>query len=213
MGRIVSPNRRAEQRGQVAQEAAELLYTGQEKEYKQAKLRAAKTLGVHVLPSNTETAIELDRIAEEREGKTRHERLEKMRREALLIMQVLQDFNPILVGSVWRGTAHRKSDIDIIAYAQAPKQVVLTLQKNNYAITKTETQTVTKKGQKEQSFHIYVDLPSNNQAEITVHTPEESSRQNRCEIYGDKVTGLTMKQLQRILEENPLKEFVPTRKF
>ncbi|MGD8507086.1 MAG: hypothetical protein PVF15_10545, partial [Candidatus Bathyarchaeota archaeon] len=52
----------------VAREAALLLYTAQEKEYKQAKKRAAENLGARALPSNSEVARELDAIAEEREG-------------------------------------------------------------------------------------------------------------------------------------------------
>ena len=43
---------REERRKRVAQEAAELLYSQQEKEYKQSKLRAAKNLSVNILPSN-----------------------------------------------------------------------------------------------------------------------------------------------------------------
>jgi len=52
-------------RRKVSKEAASLLYFGAEKEYKQAKLKAAKTFGVHFLPSNLEVAIEFDKIAEE----------------------------------------------------------------------------------------------------------------------------------------------------
>jgi predicted nucleotidyltransferase len=60
------------QRTKVAREAANLIYSGIEKEYKQAKLKAAEAVGSHFLPTNLEVAIELDRMAEEREG---HERL------------------------------------------------------------------------------------------------------------------------------------------
>ena len=52
----------------VVREAATLLYFGAEKEYKQAKEKAAETLGTHFLPSNLEVALELNKIAEENEG-------------------------------------------------------------------------------------------------------------------------------------------------
>lgn len=210
MGNVVSHIHRSDKRKRVAQETAELLYTGQEKEYKQAKLCAARTLGVHVLPSNAEVAMELDRIAEEREGKTRQERLAQMRHEALQVMQVLENYKPILVGSVWRGTAHYTSDIDIVAYAQNAQKIVLALQKSNYSITKTEVQTVTKKGEKRRSVHVYVNLPPNNQAEIVVRSLEDSSRQVKCEIYGDTVTGLTIQQLQQTLRKDPQQKFLQT---
>ena len=47
----------------VAREAANLLYFGAEKEYKQAKNKAAQILGTNFLPSNLEVAVELDKIA------------------------------------------------------------------------------------------------------------------------------------------------------
>ena len=78
----------------VAREAATLLYFGAEKEYKQAKTRAAETLGTHFLPSNLEVALELDKIAEENEGAKRKERLIEMRKEALKIMKLLDAYLP-----------------------------------------------------------------------------------------------------------------------
>jgi len=203
-------NRLTGLRKRVAREAAILLYTSQEKEYKQAKKRAAKTLGVRVLPSNPEVAEELDKIAEEKEGSSRTERLFQMRKEALQIMESLKDFNPKLVGSVWRGTAHQNSDIDILTFSQDPKYVLSQLQKNQYRIMSSEWRSVTKRGKKESSFHIHVVLPSGNEAEVLVRDPEKMGRTERCEIYGDAVTGLSHPQLLKVLREKPLQKFVPT---
>src|SRR5665647_1788035 len=94
-----------------------LLYFGAEKEYKQAKDKAAQTFGVHFLPSNLEVALELEKIAEENEGPKRKECLIQMRKEALAIMQLLGGFCPVLIGSVWRGTIKQGSDIDVAVYA------------------------------------------------------------------------------------------------
>lgn len=207
----MSHDQRTNQRRRVAQEAAELLYTGQEKEYKQAKLRGAENLGVHVLPSNFEVAIELDLIAQEREGKERQERLAQSRRNALQIMQVLEDFSPTLVGSVWRGTANRNSDIDIIVYANSPKQVVHAMEQHGYTIAETQTRTVTKSGIERRSFHIYVNLHPKNQAEIVVRNPENASLKATCEIYGDTIKGLNIHQLNQVLNQNPQRRFLPAR--
>ena len=133
----------------VAREAAVLLYTSQEKEYKQAKSRAAQTLGVRVLPSNFEVAKELDNIAEEREGRSRQDRLLRMRREALQVMELLKEFHPKLMGSVWRGTARKNSDIDIVTFSSEPKTVLSPLHKSNFKIVKNEWLSVTKRGRKE----------------------------------------------------------------
>lgn len=194
----------------VAEEAALLLYTEQEKEYKQAKTRAAKTLGSRVLPANREVANEVDRLAEEMEGNAKKERLIQMREEAMQIMRTLESFKPRLIGSVWRGTANKHSDIDILLRHSNSCQVLSTLQKNGYNITRTETQTTTKKGVKKTSFHIHLTLPSNNAAEIVVKKPETKGTFEKCEIYQDKITGLTLEKLGIVLKTNPLQTFIPT---
>ena len=68
----------------------------------------------------------------------------------------------------------------------------------------------TKKGVEKQSFHIHIDLPCNNQAEIVVRSSEDVSRPVKCEIYGDVVKGLTIPQLKQVLRKNPKRRFLPT---
>ena len=203
-------NRLTNLRKRVAREAAILLYTSQEKEYKQAKKLAAKTLRVRVLPSNLEVAEELDKIAEEKEGSSRRELLLRMRKEALKIMEALKDFDPRLVGSVWRGTAHKNSDIDILAFSQDPKPVLDKLQKCGYRVTSSEWRSVTKRGKKESSFHIHLVLSSGDEAEVIVRDPEKLGRLGRCEIYGDAVVGLSPPRLLKVLTGRPFQKFVPT---
>lgn len=202
--------RSSDLRKRVAREAAILLYTLQEKEYKQAKKKAAQTLGARVLPSNLEVAEEVDKIAEEREGRLRQERLVQMRREAFQVMESIKEFHPKLVGSVWRGTARRSSDIDIVTFSSAAKAVLAQLQQSNFKIAKTEWLSVTKRGRKEESFHIHLILSSGNEVEVVVRSSERIGIKERCEIYGDSVTGLNYLQLKRVLEENPFQRFVPT---
>jgi hypothetical protein len=197
-------------RKRIAREAALLLYTAQEKEYKQAKRKAAKILGARILPSNLEIALELDKIAQEREGEERAKRLIQMRKEALRIMETLANFNPKLVGSVWRGTAHHNSDIDISVPTDKPQKVLETLLKNGFKIEKTERQTITKNGKKKSSLHVYLTLPMGNKAEIVITSTQNKGKVWKCEIYGDKVTGLTINQLKQLLKENPTKKFLPT---
>ena len=203
-------NRSFDLRKRVAREAAVLLYTSQEKEYKQAKSRAAQTFGMRILPSNAEVAEELDKIAEEQEGPSRRERLHQMRKEAFKIMAVLKAFHPRLVGSVWRGTAHRNSDIDVTTFSSDHKTVLDSLTKGSFKVVRKEWRSVTKRGKKESSFHIYLVLSSGNEVEVVVQSPEKMSLSERCEIYGDVVRGLSYSQLQRVLKENPLQRFVPT---
>jgi predicted nucleotidyltransferase len=203
-------NRTKMLRNRVAQEAALLLYTSQEKEYKQAKKRAAETLGARVLPSNFEVAEELDRIAEEREGTQRGELILRMRKEAKEIMKALEEFCPSLVGSVWRGTARQNSDIDILAFSQDSIQILEQLQKHSFEVERSEWISVTKEGRKDSSFHIHVALPSGDEVEVVVRSIDYLGKPERCETYGDDKTGLNLKQLTKVLKDNPLQKFVPT---
>ncbi|MEM2108789.1 MAG: nucleotidyltransferase domain-containing protein [Candidatus Bathyarchaeia archaeon] len=193
----------------AAQEAAALLYFGAEKEYKQAKVKAAKTLGVHFLPSNLEVAVELDILADALEGPARNERLISMRIEALKIMKMLTDYCPLLIGSVWRGTIRRESDIDIDVYHDAPDEILRVLSENGVKITKTELIAITKKGKLGESYHIYAETSSKQKVEIVVRKPEEAKRKRKCEIFGDELKGLNIQELARLLKENPAKKFIP----
>jgi len=196
-------------RKKVATEAASLLYLGVEKEYKQAKRKAAETFGVHFLPSNLEVAIEFDRIAEEKEGIARQKRLVRMREESLKLMKILQEYTPVLIGSVWRGTIHRESDIDIVVYHGEPDDVLALIKRNNLEVKQAERATVTKQGLKKTSFHIHLELPTKEKIEIIVRSPEENDHKGKCEIYGDTITGLHLQELEKVLKENPTQRFVP----
>ncbi|MEM2987536.1 MAG: DUF4269 domain-containing protein [Candidatus Bathyarchaeia archaeon] len=195
-------------RRNVAREAAALIYFGIEKEYKQAKIRAAKILGINFLPTNIEVAMELDRMAEENEGAARMERLVKKRREALNLMKILEKYSPLLVGSVWRGTIHRESDIDIVVYHNDPREI-LTLLEKRFKILEHGWIAVTKKGKPKKSFHILLELSNGEKAEITVRGAEEIGIKEICEIYGDTISGLDISGLEKLLAENPTKRFVP----
>ncbi|MEM2387274.1 MAG: nucleotidyltransferase domain-containing protein [Candidatus Bathyarchaeia archaeon] len=195
-------------RRKVAREAANLLYLGVEKEYKQAKLRAAKVLGVNVLPTNLEVAMELDKIAEENEGKKRQERLVQMRKEALKLMKILEKYSPVLVGSVWRGTIHHKSDIDINVYHDQPEEILALLEQKGLKILERGWITMTKGGKWQRAYRVLIKLPSS-EAEISIRNPAEHGAEERCEIYGDIVSGLTVRDLEKVLSKDPTQRFVP----
>jgi predicted nucleotidyltransferase len=192
----------------VIREAAALLYFGAEKEYKQAKMKAGETYGTHFLPSNLEVALELNRLAEEKEGSARNERLIFMRKEALKIMKILEAFHPLLLGSVWRGTIHQGSDIDIAVYAETPENVVNALKANNFMVQKNVWETVNKHGKTLSSFHINGESEKT-EVEIVVRRLEEVGEKRKCEVFGDLIKGLRIPELEKVLKENPLKQFLP----
>jgi predicted nucleotidyltransferase len=194
----------------VAREAATLLYFGAEKEYKQAKEKAAETFGVHFLPSNLEVALELDKVAEENEGARRKDRLIQMRREALEVLRLLGGFCPVLIGSVWRGTIKQGSDIDIAVYTDEPEEITNVLKAGGVKVLKTAWITVNKRGATLESFHIYAETASKHGLEIVARSREEAAKKRKCETFGDELKGLTIKELEKILKNNPTQQFIPT---
>jgi predicted nucleotidyltransferase len=196
-------------RSRVSCEAATLLHFGAEKEYKQAKLRAAKTLGIHFLPTNLEVALELDKIAEEKEGVARKNQLFLMRQEAFKIMKLLDAYGPLLIGSVWRGTARFGSDIDIAAYADPPEQVLVLLKNVHINVQQTCWTKVNKQGITFLSYHIHAETETKNRVEIVVRSPDEAVKRRKCDIFGDEIKGLKTLELEKLLKENPTRQFLP----
>jgi predicted nucleotidyltransferase len=199
-------------REEVAHEAARLLYNQVYKEYKDAKESAAASLNTKTLPSNFEVAHELDRISEELEGPDRLKRLLEMRKIAIQIMKILKKHEPRLIGSVWRGTSRIGSDIDIIIYYKDHFKLLSQLE--TYQIVKTENTEFTIDGIPSESTHIILNV-EDYQVEIVVRSPEdfELYKNERCETYGDIKKGIKLNELERLMNNDPLRRFVPKRRY
>ncbi len=199
-------------RGEVAREAARLLYTGAAEEYKQAKEQAARNLGVNAKPSNHEVALELDLLADQREGEERKRLLVTMRDHALALMRLLSEYDPVLTGSVWRGTARRGSDVDINVYSSNPGDVESKLRSAGYSVVDSKEEVFTQRGRTMRSTHIFVVL-NEAKGEVVVGPPEERGEAERCEIYGDVKKGLNLEELEKLMKTDPLRKFVPRRRY
>ena len=195
-----------DKRSLVAREAARLLYYGFAKEYIQAKAIAATNLETKIIPSNFEVAIELDKISEELEGLERQTRLLEMRKTAQKIMNSVHNFQPIMIGSVWRGTIRKGSDIDIIALAFDSQKVGESLQKFEL-LEKGETNF--KGGIKAYHYKITSDGFT---IDVVVRRPDEYTPE-KCDVYGDKKNGLNLNELEKLLNVDPLRRFVPKRRI
>ena len=192
------------ERNAVAREAARLLYKGIAEEYITAKSIAASNLGVHANPSNFEVAEELDRLTDELEGRDREIRLEEMRQTAREVMNTLQEFQPRLIGSVWRGTARWDSDVDVIVFSSSPREVEDKLQL--YKVLE-KGEVIFKGGVRAYRFKLSSEYP----LEVIVRRPDEYHPE-RCDIYGDLKTGLTLSELERLLQGNPQRKFIPRKR-
>ena len=196
-------------RSRVAREAAILLYFGMEKEYRQAKVKAAANLGVHVLPSNLEIALELDSVSQENEGSARLGRLVEMREEALKLMRILAVYSPVLIGSVWRGTIRRGSDVDIEVFHDGAEEVVSLIAAAGLKIRKTERITTTEHGKTSFSTHVFGESVQGHPVEVVVRAEDEKDRRRKCDIFGDEIKGLDVPHLEKLLSENPARRFLP----
>jgi len=199
-------------RGEVAREAARLLYTGAAEEYKQAKEQAARNLGVNAKPSNHEVALELDLLADQTEGEERKRLLVTMRDHALALMRLLSEYDPVLTGSVWRGTARRGSDVDINVYSSNPGEVESKLRSAGYSVVDSKEEVFTQRGRTMRSTHVFVVL-NEAKGEVVVRPHEERGEAERCEIYGDVKKGLRLVELEKFMKTDPLRKFVPGRRY
>jgi len=198
-----------DKRARIAKEAARLLYYGLADEYYTAKREAAKSVGARTLPTNREIAEELDQLSDLLEGQEKRENLKKMRKEAYRLMKVLERFSPVLVGSVWRGTARRGSDIDIRVYSEDEKAVIEALNQSECRIIRRERKTKTVDADKKSYLHVFVQTPQGYEAEIVIRSPEDAHVKERCEIFGDELKGLKLKELEEIIQNDPLRKFIP----
>ena len=200
-------------RREIAREAARLLYTGASEEYIHAKEQAARSLGIETMPSNHEVAVELDLLADEIEGKTRAELIIKMRDLALGLMRVLSDVRPVLRGSVWRGTTRKGSDIDIDVYSNEPSEVKKLLEDSGYEVSSSEENVAVSGRGTSRSTHIQVRLDNDIEGEVVVRPAEEHGLEARCEVYGDVKKGLRLPELEKLMNTDPLRKFVPGRRY
>ena len=196
----------------MAREAARILYNRSVKEYKDAKEIAASSLGSRSLPSNYEVVVELDRLTDELEGSDRQTRLVEMREIALELMRALGEHDPVLIGSVWRGTIRRGSDIDIVLYHPVPPLIEEKVA-SIYTVTGLEHKTFTMEGVPRSSVHINF-KKGQHEGEVVVRAPEdiEAYKDERCETYGDVKKGIRLSELEKLMSVDPLRRFIPKRR-
>lgn len=121
-------------RQQVAAEAARILATEGQRNYGQAKRKAANRLGMSGrsgMPSNSEIAEQLKQYQTLYGGDEHAESLSRLRRAALEAMAFLSRFRPKLVGPVLEGTADRHSRITLHLFCETPEEVVSFLMDRN----------------------------------------------------------------------------------
>ena len=114
----------------IAAEAARIMVTQAQFNYRIAKQKAAERLGVcarTALPSNVEIENALRAYQAFYGGQQHLRHLQKMREIALRVMRSLDLFNPRLVGPVLDGTADEHARISLHVFSDPPDAVVIHL--------------------------------------------------------------------------------------
>lgn len=130
MKKMKVPGRLDNLRAALAQEAARIMAEGGIQDFGVAKRKAAERYGVKedgVLPRN----VEIEAALVERQrlfGGGQHERsLLRQRQAALVAMELLEEFEPRLVGPVLTGTATEHSDVQLHVFAEPAENVFFQL--------------------------------------------------------------------------------------
>lgn len=114
----------------IAQQAARMMAEEGISDYSYAKRKAARQLAannVDCLPTNSEIENELKLYHEIYGAEDHPQHLHSLRTDALKVMQLLEAFNPYLVGSVLDGTAGRFAETNLHLFADSLKDVELFL--------------------------------------------------------------------------------------
>ena len=114
----------------IAYEAARILTEYRSDNIAYACQKAAAKLGIsHRQQMPTREEVEQALMEQQRllRGDEQVAALQRLRQSALQAMQALQQFNPVLVGSVFKGTADSNSRVQLHLYADTPEEVLFTL--------------------------------------------------------------------------------------
>lgn len=117
-------------RQMIAQQAARMMAEDGIHDFAYAKKKAGKQLGISensVLPTNAEIEEEIRLYHEIYNADEQPIELEKLRKAALITMQLFERFNPHLTGSVLDGTAGKFAQTNIHLFADSAKEVEMFL--------------------------------------------------------------------------------------
>jgi hypothetical protein len=117
-------------RQMIAQQAARMMAEDGIHDFAYAKKKAGKQLGISensVLPTNAEIEEEIRLYHEIYNSDEQPLELEKLRKAALITMQLFERFNPHLTGSVLDGTAGKFAQTNIHLFADSAKEVEMFL--------------------------------------------------------------------------------------
>ncbi len=192
---------RSKLRRQIAWDAARLMYDRTEREYYQAKMKAARRLAngwvkPSDLPSNAEIRDQIEALARQYEGDRRTENLREMRLEALRMMRILALFRPRLIGSVMTGHIRQGSDIDLHLFSNSIEAVTHTLDDEG-VIYDLERKHVRKHGEERTFTHVHA--RDRFPFEMTIYAADKAHYVFKSSVTGKAIERASIAELEQFL--------------
>ncbi|HEC85048.1 MAG: hypothetical protein DRR08_31880 [Candidatus Parabeggiatoa sp. nov. 2] len=207
--------RSTELRQTLAHEAARLMYDEGVDQYFDAKRLAAKRLfgrggdkkmryRPQDLPSNGEIQAALREIVQLTEGDLNQQRLFAMRVIALETMNVLEPFEPRLIGSVSTGHVRRGSDIDLHVFTDNIDEIEAHIHQRGWRF-KTKQVTIRVGGEYKDYTHILCGrvFP----IELSVYSCNELRVTPRSSTNGKPMVRVKSSALERLIAEEHSREW------
>ena len=127
---------RAHQQDELVEEAARIMCEQGLVDYRAAKAKAAERLGVPAgtpLPANSQVHDAVLAYQQLFGGQRHHQQLQAMRETAIKAMELLEEFEPRLVGALLSGAIHDGHRIQLHAFADMPEALDFLLEDRGIA--------------------------------------------------------------------------------
>jgi hypothetical protein len=192
----------------IAYEAARLMTEYQTDDMAYACQKAAAKLGVtrrQQMPSPDEVEEALREQQRLLRGDEQPAALQHLRQQAQQAMEALGQFAPLLVGSVYQGTADSNSPIRLYLFANTPEEVLFTLSDMKIPWRESQRTLSFRNGTKElvPVFKITADGVT---IELTVMSSEDIHNRPLDPLDRQPLQGINLKQLREIIEADEVNQ-------
>ena len=192
---------KAKLKDMIAQESARIIAEQGFENFSAAKAKAAKFLNVEkkgCLPNNSEVERKLIQHYKIFHYKSHSNLIYSMRSIALIIMQLFNNYQPFLVGSVANGTASKSSKINIHLTSDNLEEIIHVLEKNKIFYKSCERQLKINKKINKKYMGLELNYHNSN-IELTIFSYRESKHAPISRIDNKPMKRIKIKKLEKLL--------------
>lgn len=204
MARHSTPRQQQQMRTLIAQAAARFIAEGLD-DFASAKRKAARQLGAedtHCLPTNEEIESALRSYQALYLGARQTRHIQELRKKALQAMQQLQDYSPMLTGSVLAGTAGAYANINLHLFANDSKEIELAML--NQGIPYEHGEKRFRSGERSLTLPTLTFQLDDTSVECAVLTPQQQRLALRSPVDGKSQERASISQVEKLLAEADL---------